>query len=362
MKVLLVAGGSAGHLIPALTLAEHLKKAQQATCSVLSSSRAIDRLVADEASFRWTTVDLQQIRPLWRWLSPSYTFRQLKALRQIERTLSVVQPDVLVGFGGYLSALSVPLARRVGIPVVIHEQNVLPGEANRWLAPFVQAVAVSFPETKRHLSRRARVEVTGNPIPPRQPIDPVRAQQHFGFDGERPVLLVMGGSQGSGPINRWAIRIWEEQPASKRSQVQVLHLAGLQGYSEVETAYRRLGMAARVFPFFREMPFAYTASRLAVSRAGATTIAELVEYRLPALLIPYPYAKAHQEQNALWMQRQGGAMVIPEEKISCQGLREAVESLWGDPRHLGRMRAALGRCADGSAADRLGNLVSRVAG
>jgi UDP-N-acetylglucosamine--N-acetylmuramyl-(pentapeptide) pyrophosphoryl-undecaprenol N-acetylglucosamine transferase len=121
------------------------------------------------------------------------------------------------------------LARRVGIPVVIHEQNVLPGEANRWLAPFAQAVAISFPETKRHLSRRAKIEVTGNPIPQRQPIDPARAREHFGFDGERPVLLVMGGSQGSGPINRWAIRIWEEQPASRRQQVQVLHLAGLRG-------------------------------------------------------------------------------------------------------------------------------------
>jgi UDP-N-acetylglucosamine--N-acetylmuramyl-(pentapeptide) pyrophosphoryl-undecaprenol N-acetylglucosamine transferase len=110
------------------------------------------------------------------------------------------------------------------------------------------------------------------------------------------------------------------------------------------------------------MPFAYAASRLAISRAGATTIAELVEYRLPAILIPYRYANGHQQQNALWMRQQGGAVVIQEEGLSCQGLWEAVESLWGEPRRLDRMRTALGRCRNGSAAQRLGDLVSRVAG
>jgi UDP-N-acetylglucosamine--N-acetylmuramyl-(pentapeptide) pyrophosphoryl-undecaprenol N-acetylglucosamine transferase len=246
--------------------------------------------------------------------------------------------------------------------VVIHELIVSPGDEIRWLAPFAQAVAVSFPQTKQHLSRRARVEVTGNPIPPRQPIDPICAREHLGLDGERPVLLVMGGSQGSEAINRWAIRIWEDQSLSKRQQVQILHLAGLRGADEAEHAYHRLGMKGRVFPFFRQMHFAYAASSFAISRAGATTIAELVEYRLPAILIPYPYAGGHQRQNALWMQQQGGAVVIREEELSCQRLWEAVESLWGQPRRLGRMQAALGACANGSAVERLGELVRRVAG
>ena len=361
MRALLVAGGSGGHLIPALMLAEHLNQFH-ASCSILSTSRPVDRLVAGDSSFPWITVDLERFSPFRRWIWPPYLVRQLKAFRQMEKALSRLQPDVMIGFGGYLSAVGLFLARRAGVPAILHEQNLLPGQANRWLAPFADRVAVSFPETKQYLSRRAKVEVTGNPIRRNPLIDPVRAREYFGFDGERPVLLVMGGSQGSGAINRWAVQLWQDRPPVERRRVQILHLAGLAESSPIEAAYQRLGMSARVFSFLKEMPIAYTASTLAISRAGATTIAELVEYRLAAILIPYPYAGGHQQANALWMDRQGGAMVIQEGELLGKRLWEAIEPLLSDLQRLDRMRAALSARANGSAAQRLGELVKQVAG
>ena len=270
---------------------------------------------------------------------------------------------MVVGFGGYVSAAGVAAARLAGLPTVVHEQNLLPGRANRWLARLASAVAVSFPETKGYLSSRSRVEVTGNLVRPHLgKVDFQQARRAFEFDLERPALLVMGGSQGSQAINTVSARMWEDQPAKIRRKVQLIHLAGSSAEaSSLEETYRRLDLTARVFPYLHEIHHALAAATLAVSRAGATAIAEMVALRLPAVLIPYPHAGGHQRANARWMEAVGGAAVLEEDGLTPQRLWDQVSGLLWAPERLGPMREALRLREDRSAVDRLSSLVRRVA-
>ena len=143
MKIMLFSGGSGGHLMPAMALAEHLQPRDR--CLLVSTRRPVDRILSagDGSSLEWETVDLQPFTPVWRWFSLPYWTRQVGAVRNVRAVIGKAQPDVVVGFGGYLSAVGVMAARRAGIPAVIHEQNFIPGRANRFLAGFADAVAVS---------------------------------------------------------------------------------------------------------------------------------------------------------------------------------------------------------------------------
>lgn len=362
MSVLLVSGGSGGHLVPALALADYLRP--DSRCFLMSTRRPVDQILWAEGNrtLQWETVGLQPFTPVWRWFSPPYVARQLRAAAQVRSVIRRSRPDVVVGFGGYLSAVGVMAARGEGIPCVIHEQNVIPGRANRWLARMADAVAVSFLETARFLPKNTAVETTGNPLRLRAGAGgAAKARVELGLNADQPVLLVMGGSQGSRTINRLVIGMWRVVPTRIRERVQVIHLAGMHGVGEVEQAYRRFGMPAKVFPFLHRMELALSVATLAISRAGATGIAEMAAMRVPSILIPYPHAGRHQRANAQWACGIGGAVMLEERELSPDRLRFEMERLLFDPRRLERMRQALQGRSDGAAAQRLGDLVKRVA-
>lgn len=325
MKVILVSGGSGGHLIPALALAEHLQK-NGTGCLMLTTARPMDKKISQMTALPWETVALERMTPVFRWLSPSYAWRQWMALRRVNAVLISEKPDCLVGFGGYLSAWAAFCARRRGIPVILHEQNLVPGLGNRLAARFAFAVAASFPETADYFKKPVRVRVTGNPVRH----DPAaisfeQARAWFGFDTRTPVLLIMGGSQGAHRINDAMISFWEEATPGFRAGWQVIHLTGQSDFDRLQTAYTRLGMRAKVYPFLEQMPFALKAATAAVSRAGATGLAEMAAFGLPAVLIPYPHARAHQRANAAWFESSGAAVMIEEENLSPAALRTAIE-------------------------------------
>ncbi|MBI3317984.1 MAG: undecaprenyldiphospho-muramoylpentapeptide beta-N-acetylglucosaminyltransferase [Candidatus Omnitrophica bacterium] len=361
MRTLLVAGGSGGHLIPALTVARRLK--EEGPCRVLSTRRPVDRLLQELSAEEWVAVDLERFTPWHRWFSPRFCLRQGRALRKIWKTLRAFQPDVVVGFGGYVSFAAILLARVSGVPGILHEQNLLPGRANRWASPFARTVAVSFHETRKHLGSGLRVEVTGNPIRPEfQEVSREEAQRRFGLDLRRRVLLVVGGSQGSEFLNRLCASMWQEAPVEERQEIQILHVAGPTWAQKVETAYREMGIQAKVFSFLKEFPLALGSADVVISRAGATSIAEICALSVPAILIPYPYAGGHQRANARWMESVGGAVVLEEKEASAHRLRQELSGLLKSPERLQGMRKNLLSRKDGSAADRLRDLILGVAG
>jgi UDP-N-acetylglucosamine--N-acetylmuramyl-(pentapeptide) pyrophosphoryl-undecaprenol N-acetylglucosamine transferase len=232
--------------------------------------------------------------------------------------------------GGFTSAPAILAAKRLGLRTFLHESNTIPGRANRWLARWVDQVFIGFPSCADRLNNR-HVLVTGTPVRPEfRPDDPAECRRRFGLDPARPVVLVVGGSQGASGMNR---RVTAALPSLARMAPhwQWVHLTGERDQDTVRQAYQQVGARAVVMPFCAEMHQLLSAATAAVSRAGASALSELAALRVPAVLIPYPAATDdHQRHNAQAYADSGAARILLESAVTpellVQQLRELVES------------------------------------
>jgi len=258
---------------------------------------------------------------------------------QTQRWFDATAPDVVVGFGGWVSAPVILAARQRRIRCVLHEQNVAVGRANRLLVRWVDRVAVSFRETQAALNDTPSV-VTGMPI--RDAIGQPSRETHaarFGFSAARPTLLILGGSQGAQAINRLLTELVECACGDERQRWQLLHVTGAADETAVRRAYARHRVTAWVAPFLVEMESAYAQADVVIARAGAATITELARCGKPAILIPYPYAGGHQLANARLVEHRGGGLLLEEEETTAARLLSAVRRLLADER----LRLIMGR-------------------
>jgi UDP-N-acetylglucosamine--N-acetylmuramyl-(pentapeptide) pyrophosphoryl-undecaprenol N-acetylglucosamine transferase len=242
--------------------------------------------------------------------------------------------DVVVGMGGYVSGPVVLAALRAGRPVVVHEQNAVPGLANRLFSRRARATALSFAEAAGRLPRRARTVVTGNPV--RDQVVRVNedrealrkeALAELDLDPDRRTVLIFGGSQGALHLDRAAVGAC--RLLAGRNDLQLVLLTGEPHFREVRTALPSgTPLRIRALPFLDRMELAYAVADLVVARAGATSIAEITACGLPSLLIPYPHATGrHQEANARAIQRAGGASLLLDDRLSDASLAERVVNL-----------------------------------
>lgn len=372
LDVLLVGGGTAGHVLPAVATAQALARMRPDLVMGFAGlpDSLEERLVgATEYAFhhigavplpRRPSVELVRVAPRLR-----RAIRTSRALLQRESVRTVVS------FGGYV-ALPVSLAARGRVPLVLHEQNSRPGLANRLAGRFADRVAVTFPTTVDSISTSGRVHVTGNPVQERlRDLDVVgrRAggRQRLGLDARRPTLLAFGGSQGARSINHSVTDAWA---AWRSLGVQVLHLTGHRGHEDALLRWRGAGVdpdsegsGVRVLPFLDDMADAYAAADVVVSRAGATTIAELTVLGIPAVLVPYPHATAdHQRGNAEVVMSAGAAVMIDDAALSPDTLAAAVAAIVTDSARAGAMSLAARAWARPAAAEGLARLVLEALG
>lgn len=243
--------------------------------------------------------------------------------------------------GGFTSAAPVLAGRLAGMPAFLHESNTIPGRANRWLARWVRVAFVGFPQAARRLPCRA-VEVVGTPVRPQfREISAPAARRALGLDPERPVLLVLGGSQGATAVNDLVVRSLDDLRRAEPG-LQFLHLTGRADFEKTRGAYQSAGVKAVVRPFLTEMELAMGAASVAVSRAGASSLAELAAMRLPAVLIPYPFAADnHQFHNALAFVETGAARMLTQQEAKPEVLSGMVSGLLRSEPHRQEMRLAL---------------------
>ncbi|MBI4341428.1 MAG: undecaprenyldiphospho-muramoylpentapeptide beta-N-acetylglucosaminyltransferase [Candidatus Omnitrophica bacterium] len=341
LKVLLVAEGSGGHLIPALQVAESLA-AQGVATKLWYAQRWQTAALADALArgVREGSVDVDPIAvgPSGGALSRLWQCGQLWSRAQ--RCFDAFAPDVVVGFGGWVCAPVVLAACRRGIGCVVHEQNVVLGRANRWLARWADRVAVSFDETQPRL-RRAGAVTTGMPVRPALgSTSRAEAARRFGLSAERPTLLILGGSQGSRVMNQMMMQLMPLIAPRERATWQFVHLTGAADVLAVQRAYQVARLAAWVAPFLTDMDAAYAQADLVLARAGASTVAELARCGLPSVLIPFPYAGGHQRANARVVEACGGGLVIEEAAAAPQRVLDEVRRLLSDAAR----RAAMSRC------------------
>ncbi|MBI3020436.1 MAG: undecaprenyldiphospho-muramoylpentapeptide beta-N-acetylglucosaminyltransferase [Candidatus Omnitrophica bacterium] len=339
LNVLLVAEGSGGHLIPALEVARALARRGARIRVWYAERRQTASLVsalAQEA--RDGAVELDPI-PIDA--SPSLLRRLLQCgqlWRRARRCFATFSPDVVVGFGGWISAPVVLAAARRRIGCLLHEQNVAMGRTNRWLAPWVDRVALSFRETHARFGKTPSV-LTGLPVRPAiGRSSRAEAAQRFGLSADRPTLLVLGGSQGARAINRLMVQIASLLSPEERGRWQILHLSGPSDEAIVKAAYAAAGAVSWVASFLGDMGAAYALADVVIARAGASTIAELARCGKPSILIPYPFAGGHQRANARLVEELGGGLMIEQSQASPERVLEVVRRLLADQR----LRAAMG--------------------
>ena len=361
LKVLLVAEASGGHLIPALQVAGALAVAgAQVQVCYAERSQTATLAAALAEGMPPGSVEVRSIpgganHPLDR-LRRGWTI-----VRLLHRRLSEFKPDVVVGFGGWVSAPAILEARWRGAACVLHEQNVVMGRANQWLARWVDRVAVSFPRTQ--LPRGVSAVLTGMPV--RAAIGAAsreEAAKRFGLHPSRPTVLVLGGSQGSRAVNRLLLDVAQQLTASERASWQFIHLTGQADGAWVQQAYAAAGLKnAWVQPYFSDMAYVYALADIVVARAGASTIAELARCGKPALLIPYPYAHAHQRENVRLVEAVGGGVWLDEATLTPQRLAQLLRTLVRDDRLRGIMGQQMRTLSTPAATEQLAGAICRLA-
>jgi UDP-N-acetylglucosamine--N-acetylmuramyl-(pentapeptide) pyrophosphoryl-undecaprenol N-acetylglucosamine transferase len=358
LRVLMAGGGTAGHTSPLLATAEALLRlAPGVAVTALGTPRGLETRVVPEAG-----LPLELVPPVPLPRRPSVDLLRVpgRLRAAVTGTLEVfdrVRPDVVVGFGGYVSVPAYLAARRRHLPLVVHEGNALPGIANKLGARFTSHVATSFPGTPlRHAA------YVGLPI--RRMIATLdraalRAEGRaaFGLDPDRPTLLVTGGSQGARRLNE---AVSAARPSLAAAGVQVLHVAGPQG--RVEVSLPAVDPPYVVVPFVERMDLAYAAADLVVCRAGANTVTEVAAVGLPAVFVPLPIGNGEQALNARPVVDAGGGLLVDDAALTPEWVAATVPDLLRDDARLATMASAAAGLIRRDAAERLARMVLDAAG
>jgi UDP-N-acetylglucosamine--N-acetylmuramyl-(pentapeptide) pyrophosphoryl-undecaprenol N-acetylglucosamine transferase len=334
-------GGTGGHLFPGVAVALELKHREpNARLLFVGSERELEQTILAHHKLEHRSLPVESLRELARhpWRFATRNWAAWRAARQLMRE---ERPSIVVGLGGYASAPLVWRASRARCPVVLLEQNVIPGRTTRWLSRSASLVCTSFAETRARLPRGAKVEVTGNPV--RREFTELTLQRATVSAAPRE-LLVLGGSQGADSLNE-AVVAALRLVGDARSGWRVVHQTGARQVEATRRAYAERSIDAVVEPFFDDMLARYRAASLVVSRAGATTLAELACCGLPMILLPYPHAADdHQRANARVYADCGAATTV-EHQSSIQATAAALASqlaalLCDEPRRTAMSIAA----------------------
>ncbi|MCM8791611.1 MAG: undecaprenyldiphospho-muramoylpentapeptide beta-N-acetylglucosaminyltransferase [Candidatus Omnitrophica bacterium] len=338
MKVLIACGGTGGHIFPALRLAEELQLRNKFIDIILvvGSSTLEKRIIPKE--YKIIRLDASPIKLVSFSEFIISIFKLFKTLIKSLIILLRFRPNIIVGFGGYASFFLVLFGWFLKIKTIIHEENVLMGRANRILALFVNSISLGFIQTREIFSLyKDKMVITGNPLrKDLKIIDRKEALGYFDFPSDCFTILVMGGSQGSYRINMEflkAIHLLKD-----KFIFQIIHLSGERDYEFLKKQYNNMNIKVVLFKFLDKIHYALSIADLAVCRAGAMTISELIFFGLPAIIIPYPYAYQHQSYNAKILESNGCALLIEEEELNFKRLAESVLELVENPSRLKDMR------------------------
>ena len=362
LSVVLAGGGTGGHIEPMLALADALRRRSGAggepriTC--LGTARGMETRLVPARGY-----DLRLIPPVPLPRTPTVDLlrvpgRVRRAVAETRGLLEELEADVVVGFGGYVALPAYLAARRARIPIVVHEQNALPGLANRVGARLAARVAVTAPGTPLH-----RGEHVGMPLRTAistldRPALRAEARAAFGLDADRPTLLVFGGSQGAASVNRALVGAADALTAAG---VQVLHARGPKN-TDVTVPARPDGSAPYVVvDYLERMDLAYAAADLALCRSGAVTVAELSAVGLPAVFVPLPIGNGEQRRNALPVVDAGGGLLVEDAELTPSWIEASVVPLLTDPAALAGYARHAAAAGVPDADERLADIVLTVA-
>jgi len=351
MRAILAGGGTGGHVIPALAIAQELKKAYAAEVMFVGTARGIENRLVPAAGFPLKLVQVGALKNVSLATRFKTLFDLPRAVLAAGRMLSEFRADVVIGVGGYASGPAMLAAVLKRIPTLAFEPNVVPGFANRIVARMVSAAAVHFQETAKYFRH---AEVTGVPV--REAFFALPSAPHA-----KPTLLVFGGSQGAHAINKVVM----ESVGTLQSRfpgIRIVHQTGELDYNDATAAYQGMGPLIEASKFIDDMPRFFADADLLLCRSGASTVAEITAAGRPAILVPFPRATDdHQKRNAEALERAEAAVMLEEANLSQATLVEAVSSLLADPAKLRAMGDAARRLSHPNAARDIANMAAKLA-
>lgn len=353
MRAILAGGGTGGHVIPAIAIAQQLRESYGAEVVFIGTERGIETRLVPAAGFELRLIQVGQLNRV----SLATRIKTLTVLpRAIVSAWSMMtefRPEVVIGVGGYASGPAMLAAALRGTSSLIFEPNVVPGFTNRMVASMANAAAVQFQQTCRWFRN---CQVTGVPV--RQEFFRLPARGA----GGHPTLLLFGGSQGARALNRVLI---ESLPAlvARIPGIRVVHQTGEREYEEIQRVYLKVGIAAEVSPFISNMAAAFAGADLLVCRSGASTVAEIAAAGKPAIFVPLPTAADdHQHHNAETLAKRNAAMLIREAELTPECFVETVATLITNRARLYAMGEAAHRLAHANAAAHIADMAARLAG
>lgn len=352
IRLMITGGGTGGHLFPAVAAAQALVKREPASeVLFIGTRRKIDTTSLEQYGFASSSIYSYGLKgkklPALAKALAVLPVSLFQALAQIRR----FKPDVALGVGGYVTGPVMLAARMAGVPTIVHEQNSVPGMANRKLGALVGKVCISLPGSEKFFPSE-KVVVTGNPV--RQDILALAAEQTTPGQDKVFTLLVLGGSQGAQALNKLVVEAICEPGGSEFKKIRVIHQTGAKDCDWVRQSYEQAGISAEVSAFFADMKAVYAQADFLVSRSGATTLTELGVLGKPALLVPYPYAADdHQQKNAEYYVEGGGAVLCRESELTAQKVRQTIREMADDAEKRAAMGQAMKRLGVPAAADRI---------
>ena len=363
MKVILAAGGSGGHIFPAIALAKELRKKGVEEIAFVSSKRRLDKNILDGSEFK---AHFLSVNPMPFNLNPirlvSFSFKLFIDTLASLWLLIKIRPNAVVGFGGYSSGTISICSKLLGITLIIHEQNFLPGRANRLLSWCADCIAVSFLESMKYFKAyQDKLFHSGNPI--RLEVlsnDREKSLSELDLSSNKKTILIMGGSQGSTFLNETASKMAQELSKSHHNMVQFIHITGKNDYNKVLSFYSENKISGKVFSFMEQINNAYALADLAISRAGAAAIFELAYYSRPMIIVPYPNPKNNQRSNARYFSDSGAAICKEEKTLTVGELYKEVSVLIDDEIKLDCLAKASSKLSNPTAGEKLAEKVIEI--
>ena len=370
MKVLFATGGTAGHINPALSTAQEIKsRFPNAEILFVGTKDKLEAVLVPKAGFDFRTINISGFQ---RSFAPSdiiYNLGTLKKLlfvsRQCRKIIEEFKPDVVVGYGGYVSGPVLRTAHKLGIKTAVHEQNAFPGKTNIALSKYADAVMLTSENAEKYLKCAHEPELTGLPV--REEIltaDKEEARRKLGFPDDKKVILATGGSLGAASINEVMCEII---PRYAGKDVIIVHGYGQLG-RDVPEKLRSKGVDPDNTPglyvneYIYDMASYMAAADLVISRAGASSLAEIQALGKASVLIPYPFAaENHQYYNAMALVEKGAGMVIEQKDLSAEKLSKIIDELINDPEKYEKMGSAARSMALCDAKKHIADIVIKLA-
>ncbi len=345
MKVIISGGGTAGHINPALAAAGHLANEKQADILFIGTKKGLESKLVPKAGWNIEYIEVSGlIRKLT--LKNLLVLKQFfTAIRHAKKIIKEFKPDLVIGTGGYVCAPVLQAAHSLGIPTVIHEQNVIPGVTVKLAAKTADMICISFPETTQYIkpAYAKKCILTGNPIREEMlKLDRETARKKLGLDS-RPFIVAFGGSLGAARLND---AVTELLNAEDTSRFQFLLGTGQRFYDTVKKSLKKHDASIRIEPYIDQMDVVMTAADLVIGRSGALTVSELCALGKPSVLIPSPnVAHDHQTYNAKSVEQAGGAVMIPDAELTGENLSKIINKLVSQPetlRHMAQKAKSIG--------------------